>query len=344
MNLKTVLKFTGALFLTALLIFLFACQNGRHEQKSADGETSRQDSELETLNRNILKDSLNPENFYLRSKYYLQYRDVNNALADINRAIQLNEDHAGYFVLLADIYLMSNRVPSCLEALKKAESLDQHHNDALLKLAEVYLILKDYNNTFNYTGKALDADRINPVAYFIRGYAYMETGDTSLAIKNFQAAVDQDQGYYEAYIELGSIYFALKDPLAGSYFKAATETEPNKPEAYYLLGLTYQEQGMLTEAVNTYNQLLAIAPDFKEAYYNLGYINLVYTQDFEMARQYFTKAIELDPAYIDAIFNRGYSYELLGDVQAARKDYRKTLELLPNYERSIEGLNRLDLK
>jgi len=77
-------------------------------------------------------------------------------------------------VALADIYLATNRIPNCLEALLKARDLDPANNDALLKLSEVYLILKDYENAFRYTGMALDQERINPVAHFIRGYAYME--------------------------------------------------------------------------------------------------------------------------------------------------------------------------
>ncbi len=71
-------------------------------------------------------------------------------------------------------------------------------------------------------------------------------------------------------------------------------------------------------------------------------INLVYLKDFEAAVKFFSKSISLDPKYTDAYFNRGYSYELMGDFINARKDYQKALELFPNYERSIKGLNRLD--
>jgi tetratricopeptide (TPR) repeat protein len=308
------------------------------EQKEAvSGNT-----ELEALDRNIISDSLNPENYYLRSEYYLGQKVINRALADISKAIQLNDKKSDYFVALADIYLAMNRVPNCLEALKKAETLDPVNNKALLKLARVYLIVKDYKTAFEYTKRALDLDRINPEAYFIRGYAYMEQGDTSLAIRNFQAAADQDQNYYDAFIELGSLYSSLKKPVATGYLETATRIDSSRAEGYYLLGLAYQEQENISKAVETYEKLLKIFPDFKEAHYNLGYINLVYINDFEKAKGYFTRAIALDPKYTDAYFNRGYSYELMGDYANARKDYQKALEIEPNYERSITGLNRLD--
>ncbi len=133
------------------------------------------------------------------------------------------------------------------------------------------MILKDYANAFEYTKRALDLDKINPKAYFIRGYAYMELGDTSLAIRNFQAAADQDQNYYDAYLELGAIYSARKNPIAAGYLQTATRIDTGRAEAYYLLGLAYQEQENISKAIETYEKLLTIFPDFKEAHYNLGY-------------------------------------------------------------------------
>jgi len=338
---KGIFRFWAAFFFIGLL--LTSCRTAGEKKATEEQNTAGTgDAKIEQLNANIQSDSLDPGNYYQRSKYYLEQKDINKALSDISKAIQLDESNSDYFVALSDIYLAMGRIPNCLEALKKAEKLDPSNNDALLKIAEVYLILKDYPNTFEYTKKALDHDLINPVAHFIRGYAYMEMGDTSLAIKNFQAAADQDQNYYEAYIELGSLYSTLKNPLAAGYLQTATRIEPNRGEGYYLLGLAYQEQENIPKAVETYEKLLAISPDFKEAHYNLGYINLVYINDFETAIRYFTKAITLDPKYTDAYFNRGYSYELNGDYKNARKDYLKALELVPNYERSIVGLNRLD--
>lgn len=325
-----------------IVVLLSACQPGRQKHEIAGHSEQVALSGVEALNMKIRSDSLNPDHYYQRSKYYLAQQDINHALADINRAIELDAARADYYVALSDIYLAMGRIPGCMDALKKAEELDPLNNEALLKLAEVYLILKDYQNTFEYTGRALDHDRINPVAHFIRGYAYMELGDTSLAVRNFQVAADQDQQYYNAYVELGMLYMIQRNPLSIAYLQTATTIEPNRKDAYYLLGLAYQEQEIIPKAIETFDKLLAIAPDFKEAHYNLGYLNLVYVNDFETAIRFFNQAIELDPTYTDAYFNRGYSYELMGEFDQARKDYLKALSIHPNYENSIIGLNRID--
>lgn len=331
------------LLFALLSITLAACrQPGERAAVKEIESTVASDTQLDDLNRKISADSLNPELYYQRSLHYLSLQDINTALSDINRAIQLKDDRADFYVALSDIYLASGRIKNCIEALNRAETLDPRHNDALLKLAEVYLLLQDYQKAFHYTKTALDNDRMNPVAHFIRGYAYLELGDTSLAVKNFQLAADQDQQYYKAYVQLGILYSVLKDPLAVGYLQTATMIEPNRPEAYYLLGMAYQDQENIPKAIETYQKLLTISPGYKEAYYNQGYLQLVYVNDFEAAVELFTRAIELDPNYTDAYFNRGYSYELMGNLDGARHDYLKALEIYPNYEKPVLGLNRLD--
>jgi tetratricopeptide (TPR) repeat protein len=63
---------------------------------------------------------------------------------------------------------------------------------------------------------------------------------------------------------------------------------------------------------------------------------------YDVAIRYFSKAIEADPGYYEAYYNRGYSFELLGDVMNARNDYKTSLRIRPDYQLSIEALNRLD--
>ena len=64
-------------------------------------------------------------------------------------------------------------------------------------------------------------------------------------------------------------------------------------------------------------------------------------EEFEAAVDYFTRTIEMNHEYVEAYYNRGFAYELLKDVENSRRDYEKVLELYPNYELAIDGLNRI---
>ena len=301
-----------------------------------------EEDRMEQIALKLEEDPENPSLYHERSGLYLSAQELNRALSDINQAIQLDEENAEYFITLSDIYLGMGKIGSCLDALQKAEALDPENTGGLLKQAEVYLVLREYSKSFDYIQRVLDIDKFNPVAYFIAGYAMMETGDTASAVRNFIIATEQDQAYYQAYMQLGHLYAMKQDPLALGYFNNAINARPNDPEAWYSVGMFYQGQEEISQAIQAYERLLAIDPDYSEAYYNLGYLHLVYLNDFGQAALYFSSTIERNEKNVDAWFNRGYSYELAGDYIAARADYKKCTTLEPGYERAVEGLNRLD--
>lgn len=230
----------------------------------------------------------------------------------------------------------------CKDALDKALKIDPNNKQAIQKLAELYLILQDYDKTYETVNKALEADNFNPIAYYIRGFALLEQADTLGAIDALKMAVYQDQGFYDAYLQLGLIFSALQNPLAAEYFNTAINISPESLEPYYNLGLYYQENGQVKKAISTYRMILEMQPHHVNTIYNLGYINLVYVQDFETAIGFFTEVIQIEPSYAGAYYNRGYTYEMLGKNNLAREDYKKTLEIETNYTKAIDGLNRLD--
>jgi tetratricopeptide (TPR) repeat protein len=134
----------------------------------------------------------------------------------------------------------------------------------------------------------------------------------------------------------------MRNPLAIEYFNTAINLQAENIHPYYNLGLYYQENGHIDKALANYQMILEIQPDEVNTLYNLGYVNLVYIQDFEKAVDYFSRAIEVAPTYAEAYYNRAYTYEMIGNINMAVADYRKTLAIKTNYTKAIEALNRLD--
>src|SRR6185369_1058886 len=147
--------------------------------------------------------------------------------------------------------------------------------DAMLKLAELYFYVKKYDKSIEYINMALKINKYNAKAYFMKGMNYKEIKDTAKAISSMQTAVEQDQTYYNAYMQLGILNAAQKNPLAVQYYKNALRIQPNSTEAWYDIGKYYQDVMDWTQASEAYATLLKIDPKYKNAFYNLGVINLV---------------------------------------------------------------------
>ena len=328
--------------LLAAVVLLSSCGGGN---KTEDKGKSGQDTLtmlLKALDEKIVNHPSDPELYQQRSKYYLLDHQEQKAFDDITKAISLAPDKPSLYIILSDVYLGMGKPDNCNEALLKAISLDPRNNPALVRLAKLSLIIKDYKSTFEYVKRALEVEPDNPQVYFTRALAFLEKGDTVKAAEDLKRTIDQDQGFYDAYIELGELYSMRKDPITADYLKTAIRLRPDSKEALYMLGMFYQETGVYDKAIETYATLAKVDTTFKDAPYNTGYIYLVYLGDFAKAAAFFTEALKKDPGYAEAFYNRGYAYELSGNYEKAYQDYKRVLVLKTNYPKAIEGLNRID--
>jgi tetratricopeptide (TPR) repeat protein len=336
--LNTSFRFTTISF---FIILLVACGGNKSKEVKKNSNDSIP-PELAKLNDEIEKSPNNGDLYNKRANYYITKKEFDLALTDVSKAMNIDSSKAPYFLTLSDIYFAQGKVNNCQGAIQKSISLDPEFIEGFMKLAELNLYLKKYEKTFEFLDKALDLEKLNAKAHFMKGITYKEMGDTAKAVASFKTTIDQDPEYYHAFIELGLLYSIKHNKIAVDYFNSAIRLNPTSVEAYYALGMFYQENDKFNDAINAYTKIIQLDPKNKFAHYNLGYIHLVYLKVYDVALKHFTNAIKCDPNYAEAFYNRGYCSELLGDIGNAREDYKEALRLKVNYTRAIEGMNRLD--
>lgn len=81
----------------------------------------------------------------------------------------------------------------------------------------------------------------------------------------------------------------------------------------------------------------AVAPSGQQIHNNLGD---VYARqgDLNKAAEEFKKAIEINPNYADAYHNLGNTYQQMGQTESAIENYQKALEINPNIWQSYQNL------
>jgi len=328
------------------LIFCFSCKSKKYENLPAP---------LAELCREIDKSPKNSDLYQQRAEYYYQNKQIDEALKDILQAIKLNDKKSTYYVTLADIYLAKSETDLVEEMLKKAIAID-NSNDAYLKLAELYLIQYMYKECDETLEKAIRLQNHNPKAFLTKAFLLIETGDTVGYLRMMQLVIDQDPKEVIAFQSLGEFYQERLNPIAINYYKNALEIKPNDKILNYNLGILYQDLGAKAldakkndEADNyfdlakeQYQNLIVLDSKSYPAYNNLGYIALVYEDNYPEAVRYFSKAIEIDSLYDQAWCNRGVAFFYLKEWQQARADFLQCRKINPNNEGAIDELNRLD--
>ena len=153
-----------------------------------------------------------------------------------------------------------------------------------------------------------------------------ETGDVAIAACTRainSSAGRQDPKYAQAYYNRGNAYSNKGDTdRAIADYTAAIQLDPTYANAYYNRGNGYSNKGDTARAIADYSEAIRLEPTYANAYYNRGnaYGNKDYTH---RAIADYTETIRLDPTYANAYLNRGLAYEKLADFP--KRDLTSTL-------------------
>lgn len=329
------------ILISMLVITLGGCDQKQVNSNQQDHKAGSSIDSITLITNLIANDSANYKLFLKRAYLNLEEGKIDPAFRDVNTALDLEPKAPETFMLLSDLYFILGNVDNAVSALLKAAKLDPNDEQAYIKLAETYLLIKNHSMAQKSAERALSINIDNDQAYFLKGIVFMEQGDTTNAITNLRIAANLDTTNYEALIQLGSIYQNTKDTIALRYYFSALKVKPSDEFALFSIARYYQELGKYEDALIYYEKVNEISPQNMYAFFNKGYILLVENEDFENAEMAFQQAINIDPSYVEAVYNLGRTYEAQGLYADAATKYRHALDLYPNYPLAIDGLNRM---
>ena len=103
-------------------------------------------------------------------------------------------------------------------------------------------------------------------------------------------------------------------------YNQALAINPMNARTYYNRGITLRHLKRHTEALDSYNQVLAIMPHYPEALYNRGIV-LEDLKNYEKALESYRQAQFIKPDYAQAHWNEGLCLLLLGDFELGWQKY-----------------------
>lgn len=98
-------------------------------------------------------------------------------------------------------------------------------------------------------------------------------------------------------------------------YRRAVDTDPGFSEAYEALGYHYQQRGLLTRALDAFRTLARLEGGYN-AHFNVGYI-LVELERYEEALEAFQQCLALSPADPSALYEIAYIHYLQGRLPEA---------------------------
>lgn len=218
--------------------------------------------------------------YSVRGLHFEQRKEFGKALADFDRAIQLDPNNAAPYGGRGAVYLEQGEYDRAIsafgEAIRRQPPTATHaaatdyslRGDAYTRKDQYDRALRDYNS----------AIKINPtseIAFAGRGQAYFQMGDYDRAIEDFGTSIRLDPNDPNTHLIRGRSY-AKK----GDYDRAIVDLtlainlkHPRLAFAYLVRADAYEGRGDLQRALADYRAAIDRDPQLKEAAFGIRRIN-----------------------------------------------------------------------
>jgi tetratricopeptide (TPR) repeat protein len=308
------------------------------EKKAADEAAQVSSSEVpntfKTINALIEQQPDNPDLYYVRGEYFYEMNGFDEAIADYNKAIQLDSAQSRYWHSLSNVYLDYYREKSALQTMEMASFLFPDSIITQLKLAETYLILKNHEKALNVVSKVKNFNPNNDEVHYLAGLIFADNGELDMAISNMQTCVELNSRHIEAWYELGNLWNIKgsgNDPIL--YYDNALRVDSMYTDALFSKAQTLYKQGKFGPCIDTYNSMGRMFPSDESSFFNAGVV-MVELNDYQNAWDKFNICVELNPALVQAYYYRGLCDLELGNTAAGKADLEQALRFDPDYEKA----------
>ena len=278
------------------------------------------------LTKAIELDSKKIDYYIERSKIYLKQGLYNRALTDYNKMIELEPNNVSYYKRRGDIYLKQGLYNRALTDCNKMIELEPNNVSYLKKIKSIYLILKDSNKALTNYNKMIELEPNNVSYYKKRGDIYLKLKDYNNALVNYNDVIKLEPNNISYYKKRGDIYLKLKDySNALVNYNDVIKLEPNNISYYKKRGDIYFELKNYDKALIDYNNITKLKPQKTRYYKKRGdtYFNL---KHYYNALNDYNKTIELEPNNLGYYKKRGDTYFELRDYKKALLDYNKVIK------------------
>lgn len=253
-------------------------------------------------------------------------KNYEQAVASMSAVIASDPGLAPPYRYRATSYWYLGNCASGLADADKALSINPNYAEAWAARGLLYSCLGDQVQSSQDYDKALSIDPSLAFIHHNRAVDYYDSGDYLNALEEYSLAVAIDptrasawSGRSEALGKLGQYVECIE---------SATKAMELDPEEW----LAYSDRAFCYLATENYHSAAADYKIFLEHYsagaptwYNYG-IAQRRSNDPQGAVESYTRALELDPSYAEALINRGNAYLDLKQYQEAMDDYNAALK------------------
>ncbi|HEX9424715.1 MAG TPA: tetratricopeptide repeat protein [Pyrinomonadaceae bacterium] len=293
---------------------------------------------LEELRKTIQLDPNNFDARTKLGTYYLGASKgrpelVSEAERLAKEVLQKDPKHIEGHILLSSVLFAQNQKDEALTELNRAIEIDPKRVESYLSLARFYVVTKDQAKAEEVFKKAISIDPSSRIVHTEYGKFLVQTNRPAEAEAELKKAVEVAPADRNARFTLASFYVVNKQlDKAEETYKALADLDKDKPESQSILADFYSYVNRTDDAVRIYQDILAKSPDYAQGRYRLAEI-LLMRGDSNGAGAQIDEALKKDQHDREALLLRARLRARGGQpdgLKAAIEDLKEVLRQEPN--------------
>ena len=223
------------------------------------------------------------------------------------------------------------RLVDAVKLLESAGAIDPSNDQVFWNMAIVHMELRKFERARDDLQKAITANPESAGYQEKMGTILRELEDWDGAKKAFTKAIELEPGLFKAYYKLAQVDEQMDDQQSAlQHYTEAVKRGPRFLEAYSALGRLYADLGYLDQSTQVLREALKVAlPGTEEeaqAHHLLGTV-LQEQQRYDEAVTEFKAALAVVPGMRDALFSLGWTYNLMGNKEDAKRFLKKFVDV-----------------
>jgi tetratricopeptide (TPR) repeat protein len=298
-------------------------------------------TQLQVLNAELRSGS-NPQNYFLRSKVYIELGNYDLALADINDALEQEENNGKFLWLKSEILFRKQKIKEAYEIAKRSENLGFKQVELFGTLAAIEMKQKAFPAAKKYIESSLKTAPYNGYIHYLKGLYVAQVQDSSQAIQHFKLAIEYKPKFVDSYKKLSEIYHKIgQTDLATELSLSLAKQYPNDADNNLMLGQIYKQRAKLDTALNYFLQAATINPKLYKANLEAGNIFLFY-KNYSKALHHFQLCQNENPNKASLYTNLGICFEGLGKYTEALDNYTLAFTQNSTDMVAVAGIGRIE--
>ena len=334
-----------------VLLFLLPClafSQGKYSkagkrlfEQAGQAYASGNTTEAEYLFKECLKQDYNCAEAHLNLSIINYHRgDFKMAMNYAQRAYNFNRFQPEIYEQLGKGYFRQGDYDSCVYFMEHAIEFGGDNQEINLYLGQALMHTGDYNRSIELLTKVIEVSPNSSSAYSDRGSAYYNLGEYEKAQADFDKALSLNTGGAGIYLNLATIAMN-NDSLdaAAKYLEKAelaANTNHEKVQVQILKGNQYLKSEDWDKAEESFNTAYQFDNYDPVVLANQAAV-AIHQENFQVAWEKCTAALEIDGENMAAYFNRGIANEMLRKTADACLDWEQAFIL--GSEQAEEYLN-----